>query len=360
MKIKFIAALALLAVAVVATATGFCGCSEKNGDENDGKKVQNVADYAENRNGTEGEVLGNSENAESWGEAENSENSENAEKNENAENSESSKESEKSENEEEYVLYKETEEESETEIVYGYNERGDCVCITEYSPQTQLRQTVFTADFIYETLENGNKAVFIKSRRNGEAEREQYKEYSSDGKILFFRDKEPSMFEDCGGYCEYTYEYDSNGRLSAKNTFLIFESDENRNSQTSERFEYDENGNMKKETKFDVNGNAAGFTLYEYDERGNETRRTEYTPDGEEDSESYITERKYVYDEENRIVSQKELNVIPGGGGFYVASNVELEYDEAGRLRFEYDRKYGKVCEYKPLSQCIVKFAENG
>lgn len=335
-KIKFIAALALLAV----VATSFCGCLEKNGNENERNRAQNVADYAENQNGTENEDF------------------ETSEKNENEENSNNSENSEKSENAEKYVLYKETWEESESELVYAYNSQGDCVYITKRFPKTEESQTIFTADYIYKTLENGNEAVFIKSRSDGEKPREQYKEYSSDGKIVLFRDKEPYMFEDCGGYCEYTYEYDSNGRLAAKNTFLIFESDESKNSQTSERFEYDGNGNLTKETKYDVNGNSAGFSAYEYDENGNKTRRTEYTHDGEEDSESYVTEWKYVYDGQNRIVSEKEINVIPDGADSYVVSNVEYKYDEnnksANEYIFKYDYKHGVVCEYKPLSECLA------
>lgn len=139
---------------------------------------------------------------------------------------------------------------------------------------------------------------------------------------------------------------------------MIFESDKSKNSQTSECFEYDENGNLTKETKYDENGNNAGFAEFEYDEHGNKTRRTQYTANGTEDAESFITEWKYVYDEQNRVVSQKEINVVPDSEDSYVVSNVEYKYDKndefAKEYIYKYDYKNGIVCEYKPLAQCLT------
>lgn len=163
MKTKIIAAFALLAV----IATSCCGCLKNSYDENTAKQLQNAADYAENQNKKD------------------LENSQNEEKNENAEK---------------YVLYKETFEEFESELIYAYNRQGDCVCITRCFPKTEESQKIFTADFTYKILENGNTAVFIKSRSHGEKSREQYKEYSKDGKIVLFRDKEPNMYEDGKGF----------------------------------------------------------------------------------------------------------------------------------------------------------------
>ena len=114
------------------------------------------------------------------------------------------------------------------------------------------------------------------------------------------------------GVCHFRLEYDESGNL-AKETYT----DLNGNGTIKE---YDGSGNLVKETHTNPDGRRF---VYEYDEKGNVLKLTteHYNEDGE-----LLFSRCEEYDEKENVIKLTHINADGSG---YVC---EYEYDEDGNL----------------------------
>ena len=139
-----------------------------------------------------------------------------------------------------------------------------------------------------ESSDNANGVYLLKKEQN----------YDSKGRRTLF----------------YTYEYDRNGYLTKKTE---------RHSDTSVsywlEYENDAKGNKVKETRCDEKG-AGIYRLFEYDENGNMIRETEYKKDGTQGAQ-WLNE----YDVNGNMI--KSSTVFSSGRLYSVD---EYEYDDYG------------------------------
>ena len=149
-------------------------------------------------------------------------------------------------------------------------------------------------------------------------------EYNSAGKVIRERRLCPDGIILC--HSQDIYEYDESGKLVKKvlsldyshcdtETYEYTEHDENGNPLKAiittdikykgkgkggpfvEKYEYDENGNITKTTREDMDGRIHYITRYEYDKNNNITKRTDMKNDGR-----VIVEETYEYDDDGHML----------------------------------------------------------
>ena len=230
-------------------------------------------------------------------------------------------------------------------------------------------------DTIFDVYENGNVVVTFSDGRNSimidaegnETELEtEVKEFKSGMKSVSY-----TLYDKDGNSYTKDNRYDKEGNFTNSITHLKNKDDQEIRSEHYDKFqnlnktveyEYDENGNKRKEfisnynssqrnwpesTKeiiYDENGNqskisilkyknnrelqSAQETQYEYDENGNQSKETTVTYDKNGDIES-SQETKYEYDKNGNKNKQTVL-IYDKNGELQSAQETQYEYDENG------------------------------
>lgn len=197
-----------------------------------------------------------------------------------------------------------------------------------------------TLDFQYDDHGNLILADMLALTKNGPVADENalsYKiEYDASGKItkITYRNGEVTVYTygDDGKLLQHK-NYDASGNLTEEQGYPLSEIKQ----------EYDESGNLIKETEYDSQGNVVRTLEYTYDSN---QRIVEYRSEEEDVSFSY----QFVYNEKGRL---KE--VCGGLGGF----NIEYIYNDAGKLiksseTYVDTGKLFRTCEYDS-NERIVK-----
>ena len=144
--------------------------------------------------------------------------------------------------------------------------------------------------------------------------------------------------------------HNSNGQLIK----LIFENENNVFKQAYETYDYDEKGNLVRQTTFDKDGNLkAGYSdiaIYEYDfDTNNNEIEIRYIGEDKKPVQMEYTGPAIIkkkYDKKNRIIESRFLN----GKGKLIKGfcRIEYDYDKKGNLsaEYHYDKK-GKIITVK-------------
>ena len=152
------------------------------------------------------------------------------------------------------------------------------------------------------------------------------------------------------------YKYDDLGNLKYKR---IYNGDSDTGIEDILEYEYDEQGNEIRETRF-INGDARPVNEREYDDRGNITKSVEYGWKGiEHGSDSEYDDRgnrtKYVIYGENGTIKYVTESEYDDCGN--KVKNVELEYDENGTIVLRTESEYNGR-DWLPIKS--VEYDKNG
>lgn len=242
-----------------------------------------------------------------------------------------------------YVLVRETDTKSGNVTEYAYDENGDKISETVTYPDKP--DETLRREYTTQYQEDGSKIVTESQSilvKTGEAVSPYTYEYEYSPEGLLLR---KTGFENGNVDGEILYEYDENGNLirqSGKNAPSI-------GRDLTKEFEYDESGNLTKQTDFDDNGEVEGWSTFEYDENGKEIMKHVFTSTGDEPRTYELCQWEYEYDAEGRITQEwKEGTEI---GGKY--EHYEYEYDEYGNMCKKKDLTLNTTYEYAPLSACV-------
>ena len=229
---------------------------------------------------------------------------------------------------EKYVLYREVHDSGYVET-YEYNEKGHPVKSTSVNKAKETTEIVYTytynADGSYCVNEDGGRSYNRK-----------YKEYDAKDRVVLLKFSGETT----------TTSYDEKDRVIEKKVV----SDEGR-VRSWIKTEYNDAGEVLKESYFYGDGSSAGHYEYEYSET--DTIRYSFNEEGElfETDNLVRTAWEYTYDEFDRVIYEARKDVERGGA----YEKYTYEYDEAGGMCKKTDEVQNVVYEYKPLSQCIVK-----
>ena len=242
-----------------------------------------------------------------------------------------------------YVLVRETDTKSGNVTEYAYDENGDKVSETVTYPD-KPDETLYR-EYTTQYQEDGSKIVTESQTmlmKTGEAVSLYTYEYEYSPEGLLLR---KTGFENGNLDGEILYEYDADGNLirqSGRNAPSI-------GRDLTKEFEYDENGNLTKQTDLDDNGEVEGWSTFEYDENGKEIMKHVFTSTGDEPRTYELCQWKYEYDGEGRVMEEwKEGTEL---GGKY--EHYEYEYDEYGNMCKKKDLTLHITYEYAPLSACV-------
>ena len=242
-----------------------------------------------------------------------------------------------------YVLVRETDTKSGNVTEYAYDENGDKVSETVTYPD-KPDETLYR-EYTTQYQEDGSKIVTESQTmlmKTGEAVSLYTYEYEYSPEGLLLR---KTGFENGNLDGEILYEYDADGNLirqSGKNAPSI-------GRDLTKEFEYDENGNLTKQTDLDDNGEVEGWSTFEYDENGKEIMKHVFTSTGDEPRTYELCQWKYEYDGEGRVMEEwKEGTEL---GGKY--EHYEYEYDEYGNMCKKKALTLHITYEYAPLSACV-------
>lgn len=242
-----------------------------------------------------------------------------------------------------YVLIRETYTKNGTVTEYAYDEDGDKISETVTYPD-KPDETLYR-EYTTRYQEDGSKIV-TESQTMLQATREAISnatyEYTYNPEGLLVR---KAGFYDGQLDGEVTYEYDENGNLTyqseTKATSL--------GNAMAKKCEYDEAGNLVKETLLDSDGNVNRVYTYEYDADGKQILQHEFNAAGEEKLSYELCEWKYEYDEEGRVIEEWKEGTEHGGK----FEHYEYEYDENGNVCKKKDLTLNTTYEYAPLSACV-------
>lgn len=241
------------------------------------------------------------------------------------------------------VLIRETYTKNGTVTEYAYDEDGDKISETVTYPD-KPDETLYR-EYTTRYQEDGSKIV-TESQTMLQATREAISnatyEYTYNPEGLLVR---KAGFYDGQLDGEVTYEYDENGNLTyqseTKATSL--------GNAMAKKCEYDEAGNLVKETLLDSDGNVNRVYTYEYDADGKQILQHEFNAAGEEKLSYELCEWKYEYDEEGRVIEEWKEGTEHGGK----FEHYEYEYDENGNVCKKKDLTLNTTYEYAPLSACV-------
>lgn len=221
-----------------------------------------------------------------------------------------------------YVLIRETYTKNGTVTEYAYDENGDKISETVTYPD-KPDETLYR-EYTTRYQEDGSKIVTESQtmlQATGEAISNATYEYTYNPEGLLVR---KAGFYDGQLDGEVTYEYDENGNLTyqseTKATSL--------GNAMAKKCEYDEAGNLVKETLLDSDGNVNRVYTYEYDADGKQILQHEFNAAGEEKLSYELCEWKYEYDEEGRVIEEWKEGTEHGGK----FEHYEYEYDENGNV----------------------------
>lgn len=257
-----------------------------------------------------------------------------------AETSESTAEENPAALDEPYVLIRETDTKSGNVTEYTYDENGDKVSETVTYPDKP--DETLCREYATQYQEDGSKIVtesqsmLVKTGETVSPYTYEY-EYSPEGLLL-----RKTGLENGNVDGEILYEYDEDGNL-------IRQSGENAPSigrDLTKEFEYDENGNLTKQTDLDDNGEVEGWSTFEYDENGKEIMKHVFTSTGDEPDIFELCQWKYEYDAEGRVIEEWKEGTEHGGK----YEHYEYEYDEYGNMCRKKDLTLYTTYEYAPLS----------
>lgn len=251
--------------------------------------------------------------------------------------------------EEPYVLIREINTKNGTVTEYAYDENGD-----------KISETIMYQDKPDETLcreyatryqEDGSRIVTESQtilQATGEAISNAAYEYDYNREGLLVR---KAGFYDGELDGEVTYEYDTNGNL----TYQSETKASSLGNAMAKKCEYDEDGNLVKETLLESEGNVNRIYTYEYDEDGKQILKHELNAAGEEIASSEPCEWKYEYDEKGRVIEEWKEGTEHGGK----FEHYKYEYDEHGKLYKKEDLIRHTIYEYAPLQGMVqsLKFA---
>lgn len=242
-----------------------------------------------------------------------------------------------------YVLVRETYTKNGIVTEYAYNENGDKISETvlyEDKPDETLYR-----EYTTQYQEDGSKIVTESQtmlQATGEAISNATYEYNYNPEGLLVR---KAGFYDGELDGEVTYEYDANGNLTyqseTKATSL--------GNAMAKKCEYDEDGNLVKETLLESDGNVNRVYTYEYDENGKQILQHEFNAAGEETLSYELCEWKYEYDQEGRVIEEWKEGTEHGGKH----EHYKYEYDEYGNVCKKKDLTLHTTYEYAPLSACV-------
>ena len=242
-----------------------------------------------------------------------------------------------------YVLIRETYTKNGTVTEYAYDENGDKISETVTYPD-KPDETLYR-EYTTRYQEDGSKIVTESQtmlQATGEAISNATYEYTYNPEGLLVR---KAGFYDGQLDGEVTYEYDENGNLTyqseTKATSL--------GNAMAKKCEYDEAGNLVKETLLDLDGNVNRVYTYEYDADGKQILQHEFNAAGEEKLSYELCEWKYEYDEEGRVIEEWKEGTEHGGK----FEHYEYEYDENGNVCKKKDLTLNTTYEYAPLSACV-------
>ena len=176
------------------------------------------------------------------------------------------------------------------------NEYGINIASTEYEYDSWRRVTKITyngsssSDSWWKTYKYDDKGNVI-----------EWESYYSSGRNKY-------------NYGSYSLEYDENDRLIKR------KSDGKYGGSGWEEYEYDDSGNLIKETAYELNSSIKSMHKYEYDKSGNMIKALYY--EKESKLEYYY---EYEYDSENKLL--KETKYDNNGK---VTDWIKYEYDEKG------------------------------
>lgn len=242
-----------------------------------------------------------------------------------------------------YVLVREIYTKNGIVTEYAYDENGDKVSETvmyEDKPDETLYR-----EYTTQYQEDGSKIVTESQtmlQATGEAISNATYEYNYNPEGFLVR---KAGFYDGELDGEVTYEYDTNGNL-------IYQSETKATSlgnAMAKKCEYDESGNLVKETLLESDGNVNRVYTYEYDENGKQILQHEFNAAGEEPLSYELCEWKYEYDEEGRVIEEWKEGTEHGGK----LEHYEYEYDEYGNVCKKKDLTLHTTYEYAPLSACV-------
>ncbi len=242
-----------------------------------------------------------------------------------------------------YVLIRETYTKNGTVTEYAYDENGDKISETVTYPD-KPDETLYR-EYTTRYQEDGSKIVTESQtmlKATGEAISNATYEYEYNPEGLLVR---KAGFYDGQLDGEVTYEYDENGNLTyqseTKATSL--------GNAMAKKCEYDEAGNLVKETLLDSDGNVNRVYTYEYDADGKQILQHEFNAAGEEKLSYEPCEWKYEYDEEGRVIEEWKEGTEHGGK----FEHYEYEYDENGNVCKKKNLTLNTTYEYAPLSACV-------
>ena len=242
-----------------------------------------------------------------------------------------------------YVLVRETYTKNGTVTEYAYDENGDKISETVTYPD-KPDETLYR-EYTTRYQEDGSKIVTESQtmlKATGEAISNATYEYTYNPEGLLVR---KAGFYDGQLDGEVTYEYDEDGNLTyqseTKATSL--------GNAMAKKCEYDEAGNLVKETLLDSDGNVNRVYTYEYDADGKQILQHEFNAAGEEKLSYELCEWKYEYDEEGRVIEEWKEGTEHGGK----FEHYEYEYDENGNVCKKKDLTLNTTYEYAPLSACV-------
>ncbi len=242
-----------------------------------------------------------------------------------------------------YVLIRETYTKNGTVTEYAYDENGDKISETVTYPD-KPDETLYR-EYTTRYQEDGSKIVTESQtmlQATGEAISNATYEYTYNPEGLLVR---KAGFYDGQLDGEVTYEYDENGNLTyqseTKATSL--------GNAMAKKCEYDEAGNLVKETLLDSDGNVNRVYTYEYDADGKQILQHEFNAAGEEKLSYELCEWKYEYDEEGRVIEEWKEGTEHGGK----FEHYEYEYDENGNVCKKKNLTLNTTYEYAPLSACV-------
>ena len=240
-----------------------------------------------------------------------------------------------------YVLVRESVQRNGMVIDYDYDERGDMTKKT-YSYKEKPNETHYK-EYTTQYQEDGSKIVSESQdilEATGEAvfeETYEY-EYNPDGFLV-----RKTGFKENGEYQgEIIYEYDENGNLISQSEGKTGPGV----TSLAMSYEYDDAGDLIKETQYDFDGEVNQYWTYEYDQDGKQTVVHNYNPAGEEMVTAVECQWKYEYDEEGRVAEEWQESI--DGGHKY--EWYQYEYDDYGNVCKKKDVFHKTTYEYLPLS----------
>lgn len=242
-----------------------------------------------------------------------------------------------------YVLVREIYTKDGTAIEYGYDENGDKILRTVSNPD-KPNETLYR-EYSTQYQEDGSKIVSESQtmvQATGEpisSDTFEY-EYNSDGLLIRKTGFSNGEYQD-----EICYEYDEKENLISQSegepgTGVIT---------LAKKYEYDDAGNLIKETPYDLYGEVNEYWTYEYDKDGKQILQHHFNASGEEMESYELCQWKYEYDGEGRVIEEWKEGTEHGGK----YEHYEYEYDEYGNVCRKKDLGTHTTYEYAPLSACV-------